>query len=106
MSNAIVRSLEDVEDLANLLLADDLAETDGAGVRDGDHDLAVGVEDSEDVEALAAAGDVLLLDADDLGHPLSGVDGLVAHLELDVGTSLHSVSLRRVWLARSPSVRK
>src|SRR5208283_5108612 len=88
--------LEDVEDLANLLLADDLTETYCTGIRDRNHDLAVGVEDAKDVEALARASNVLLLNLDDLGHPLSGINGLVPNLELDLGTCLHSVSLRRV----------
>src|ERR1019366_1492195 len=84
---------KNVEDLANFLLADHLTKTDGARVRHGNHDFAVGVENPQHVELLPHAGDVFFLDADNFRNALGGVYGLVAHLELDVGSSLHSVSL-------------
>jgi hypothetical protein len=76
------------------LLADHLAQPNRARIRDRDHDLSIGVQDAKDVKVLARASDVFLLDADDLGHPLRGIDSFVPNLELDLGTSLHSVSLR------------
>src|ERR1019366_1031643 len=65
---------KNIEDFADLLLADNLTETDGPGVGHRHHDLAIGIQDSQYVKLLPHDGDV-------------------AHLELDVGSSLHSVSL-------------
>ena len=90
MSNAIVRSRRISKISRISFFADGRPQAHGPRVVDRHHDLAVGVEDAQDVELLALAGDVLLFDGDDFGDALGGVDRLVADLEqLLFGTGLH-----------------
>src|SRR5690606_17944685 len=85
--------LQDVEDLADLLLADDLTQANRIRIGDGHHDLAVRVENTKDVKPLRAPGDVFLVDADNFSNTLGGIDSLVADLEFNFLACLHDVSL-------------
>src|SRR5690606_1380117 len=84
---------QDVENLPDLLLADDLPQPDRVRIGHRNHDLPIGVEDPQDVETLPLPGAVLLVDADHLGDPLSGIDRLVTDLELDFRARLHECLL-------------
>src|SRR5678815_2807624 len=83
---------EDGVDLLDVVLADDLPQADRADLVDRDHDPHAVLEDAEDIEGLTLAGDLGVLDAHHLAHPLPGVDGLVAGLE--AGLHLGAVSSR------------
>ena len=71
-----------------------LAQADRSGVGDGDHDLPVSIQNAQHVKFLTAARDVFFFNTNDFRHPLSRIHGLVTDLELDVRSSLHSVSLQ------------
>ncbi len=94
---------EDVEDLADLDFRNHLTQADGARVRHGHHDFAVGVEDAQHVESLTCASDVFLLDADHFGHSLCGVDSLVTNLEFYVRSSLHDFSFHPLNSSQFPA---
>ena len=68
------------------------AQADRAHLVDGDHDPHPVLEDAEDVERLALAGDLGVLDAHHLAHALAGIHGLVARLE--AGLHLGAASSR------------
>ncbi len=74
-------ALENLEDLVDLVGADKLAQTDGAGVLRRNHDLHPIVENLQDVERLLAGRDLAGLDADDLRHPMGRVDCQVSYVE-------------------------
>src|SRR5215467_16158810 len=83
---------EDGVDLPHVVLADDLPEADRADLVDRDHDSHPVLADAEDVERLALTGDLGVLDAHHLAHPLAGVHRLVARLE--AGLHLEAASSR------------
>jgi hypothetical protein len=77
------------------LLADDLAQTHRVGVRYRHHNLAVRIEDAQNVEPLARSRDVPFVDTDDFSNTLRGVDSLVTDFELNFRACLHVFSLSR-----------
>src|SRR5215813_3388332 len=87
-------------DLLDVLLADDLAQPDGADFVDGDHDPHPVLENAEHIERLALAGYLGVLDSHHLTHALSRVDCLVTRLE----AGLHAYCL--LWaFSRFPGLK-
>src|SRR5215813_10042914 len=90
---------EDGVDLLDVVLADDLPQADRADLVDGDHDPHPVFQDSEDVERLALARDLGVLDAHHLAHTLARIHGLVARLE--AGLHLGAASFAASKTAKS-----
>src|SRR5690606_31971859 len=80
---------EDRIHLTDVVLGDDLTQTDRAHLVAGDHDPHPALADPQHVEGLALAGDLRVLDTHHLANTLSGVHCFIARLE----AGLHACSL-------------
>jgi hypothetical protein len=61
--------------------------------------MYVVLQHSQHVEVECVARDLLLLQADDLRHPMTGIDGLVAYIEGGVGHEHCCSSENKKWRA-------